>query len=122
MSSAAAAAGVTRDAAVGATQGLSVSKGTARKMVLVATFGLAVVNIYRVRKPNERAPRDVTTYRRLWGTGVVGVMLAVLADFAPQVAGPFAVLVLLGSLTNGGDAALQNALGGSFTGNKAGKT
>lgn len=83
------------------------SPTSARKMVLVAMLGLTVINFYRSRTPES----DVNLFRRLWGTGVLGLMLSVLADFAPTVAGPFALLVLLGSLTNGGDKAIQNALG-----------
>ena len=90
----------TRQAAVGATQGVSVDKATARKMVLVGTFLLIGINIYRSTKGTGTT---VSFYRRMWGTGVVGVMLAVLADFAPQVAGPFVVVVDLAMLTKYGD-------------------
>ena len=83
------------------------SPTSARKMVLVAMLGLTVINFYRSKTPES----DVNLFRRLWGTGVLGLMLSVLADFAPTVAGPFALLVLLGSLTHGGDQAIQNALG-----------
>lgn len=34
-----------------------------------------------------------STYRRLWATGVLAVGLSMLADFAPDIAGPFALLV-----------------------------
>jgi hypothetical protein len=80
-------------------------------MVLVGTFALLAINIYRGRKGET----DIATYKRLWGTGVVGLMLSVLADFAPQIAGPFAVLIVLGSLTKNGDAVFTNALSGKFT-------
>ncbi len=83
------------------------SPTSARKMVLVAMLGLTVINFYRSKTPES----DVNLFRRLGGTGVLGLMLSVLADFAPTVAGPFALLVLLGSLTHGGDQAIQNALG-----------
>jgi hypothetical protein len=42
---------------------------------------------------------------------MLGVMLSVAADFAPSLAGPFAVLVLLGYATSGGDKAIENVLG-----------
>lgn len=83
------------------------SPAAARKLVLVSMLGLLAIAFYRARNPEA----DVNLYRRLWGVGVLGVMLSIVADFAPQVGGPFALLVLLGSLTNGGDRALQNALG-----------
>ena len=97
-------------AAVGATQGVNIDKVTARKMVLVGTFAMLAINIYRSR----RAEGEAQTYKRLWTTGFVGLMLSILADFAPQVAGPFSVLVVLGSLTKHGDEVFSNALSGSF--------
>ena len=78
----------------------------AKQTVLVAMIALIAINLYRVKS-------DGSMYKRLWGTGVVGVFLSILADFAPSIAGPFAVLTVLGSLTNGGDKALQNLLGGA---------
>lgn len=83
------------------------SPAKAKQTVLVSTVALMAISLYRV-KTEEGA-----LYKRLWGTGVIGLFLAVMADFAPSVAGPFAALVVLGSLTNGGDAALQNLLGGA---------
>ena len=47
----------------------------------------------------------------MWATGVVGLMLSLLADFAPTIAGPFAILTVLGSLTSGGDKALASLFG-----------
>ena len=78
----------------------------AKQTVLVSMLALIAINLYRVKS-------DGSMYKRLWGTGVVGVFLSILADFAPAIAGPFAVLTVLGSLTNGGDKALQNLLGGA---------
>lgn len=82
------------------------SPASARKLVLLSILGLSAIAFYRSRRPET----DVNLYRRLWGVGMLGLMLSVLADFAPSVAGPFALLVLLGSLTHGGDVAIQNAL------------
>ena len=76
-----------------------------RKLVLVSMLGLLILNVYRGRQA------DQSLYKRLWGTGVLAFILSVLADFAPTVAGPFGLLVLLGAFTHGGDQALQNALG-----------
>lgn len=83
------------------------SPAKAKQTVLVSTVALMAISLYRV-KTEEGA-----LYKRLWGTGVVGLFLAIMADFAPSVAGPFAALIVLGSLTNGGDKALQNLLGGA---------
>lgn len=83
------------------------SKVQARKMVLVSTFALLLLSVYRDRKTSD--PQG--TFRMAWGVGVVGMFLSLLADFAPQIAGPFAALTVLGSLTNGGEQALAKALG-----------
>ena len=95
----------------GTAAGLSVSKAQARQMVLVGTFALAAINVYKIKQGEPGS----SAYKRLWGTGVVGVALAMVADFAPQIAGPFAVLIVLGSLTKGGDQIIQEILGGKFT-------
>lgn len=39
--------------------------------------------------------REGQTYKSLWAIGLLTLGLAVLADFVPQVAGPFAMLVLV---------------------------
>lgn len=86
------------------------SKVQARKMVLASLFVLALVSLYRDRKGSS-ANGQAGTFRVLWGVGVVGMFLSLLADFLPQIAGPFAGLVALGSLTHGGDAAIAKVLG-----------
>lgn len=80
-------------------------KVQARKLVLVGVIVLALTAVYRSRSS------DTSTFRALWGAGVVGWFLSLLADVTPTIAGPFAVLVALGSLTNGGDKLLSQALG-----------
>lgn len=82
-------------------------KVQARKLVLVGVVVLALTAVYRSRQDGN----DTTTFRALWGVGVVGWFLSLLADVVPTIAGPFAVLVALGSLTNGGDKLLSQALG-----------
>lgn len=77
-------------------------------MVLVSTFALLVLSIYRDRSSSSS---PAGTFRVAWGVGVVGMFLSLLADFVPQIAGPFAALIVLGSLTNGGEQALEKALG-----------
>lgn len=76
-----------------------------RKLVLVSIAVLAIVAVYR-----ERQGEGGSLYKRLWGLGVIGVVLSILSDFVPQITGPFAVLMVLGSLTSGGDKAIQGAL------------
>lgn len=83
------------------------NKVQARKMVLVSVLLLVVIQVYKDKK--SETPQG--TYRRIWAVGVVAIFLSILADFAPQIAGPFAALAVLGSLTNGGEQALQKILG-----------
>lgn len=86
---------------------MTVDKVQARKMVLVSVLLLAVIGVYRDRRRENSAG----TFRVFWATGIVGMFLSLLADFVPTIAGPFAVLTVLGSLTNGGEKALENLLG-----------
>jgi hypothetical protein len=104
--SASSVASSAREATTGSFR-LNPSKVQARKMVLVSIALLAVLSVYRDRKTTT--PQG--TYRTLWGVGVVGMFLSLLADFVPQIAGPFAALIVLGSLTNGGEQALAKVLG-----------
>jgi hypothetical protein len=76
----------------------------AKQAVLVSMLALIAIAVFRGKSTS-------TVFKRIWGTGVLGVALSILADFAPAIAGPFAVLTVLGSLTNGGDTAIQNLLG-----------
>lgn len=80
------------------------SPQTSKQAVLVSMVALLAIAAYR----DKGSP----SYRRVWGVGALGVMLSIVADFAPAVAGPFAVLTVLGSLTNGGERAIDNLLGG----------
>jgi len=76
-----------------------------RKLVLVSVAVILALNVYR----SGREPGSL--YKRLWGTGVLGVALSIVADFAPQVAGPFAMLVALGLFTRHGDEVMQQVTG-----------
>lgn len=82
------------------------SPDTARRLVLVSLISLLVMATYKGSKPGDEG-----TLKRLWGVGVLGIFLSVSADFAPSLAGMFALLVALGYATSGGDAAIQNVLG-----------
>ena len=77
---------------------------TARKLVLLSVMGLLIIATYKGRTGK------VPTSTRLWGTGWLAIMLGVAADVAPQVAGPFALLILAGSITSGGDKVLTDLL------------
>jgi hypothetical protein len=86
---------------------MSPDKVQARKMVLVGLLVLTLITVYKDRRSSDPAG----TFRVFWGVGVVGMFLSLLADFLPQIAGPFAALIALGSLTNGGEQVLERALG-----------
>lgn len=82
-------------------------KVQARKMVLVSALLLAVLAVYRDRK---NGAGDL--FHSLWGVGVFSMLLSLVADFAPTIAGPFALLALLGSLASGGSASIIDKLFG----------
>lgn len=79
----------------------------AKRIVLVSMGLLLAIGFYRAKQGETGG----VTYKRIWGVGVMALLLSMLADFVPSIAAPFAVLVVLGSLTHGGDQALQNVLG-----------
>jgi len=85
---------------------VNVSQTQARRLVLVSLVGLLGLAAYR-----GNLSGDVGLAKRLWGVGALGIMLTLGADLAPALAGPFALLVLIGYATSGGDTAIQNFLG-----------
>lgn len=86
---------------------MSVDKVQARKMVLVSAFLLAAIAVYRDRKDGAS-----DTFHALWGVGVLSLLLSLLADFAPTIAGPFAALTVLGSLASGETSIIEKVFGG----------
>ena len=78
---------------------------TARRFVLVSVTGMLIINAYRGKLGNEPIAK------RLWGTGMLAVLLGFTADLAPPLAGLFAILLLVGTLSESGDKAIQNILG-----------
>lgn len=88
---------------------MSPDKVQARKMVLVSAFLLAGIAVYRDHKAGTS-----DTFHALWGVGVVSLLLSILADFAPTIAGPFAALTVLGSLASG-DASIIDKLFGKVS-------
>jgi hypothetical protein len=86
---------------------VSPDKVQARKMVLVGVLLLAIIAVYR----NHQRANPADTFRVVWAVGVVGLLLSLLADFAPKIAGPFAILTVLGALTENGEKALHSVLG-----------
>jgi hypothetical protein len=100
---------------------VNISPDTARRWVLVSMVLLLVMGTYKGAKPG-----DVGMAKRLWGIGMLGTMLSMAADFVPQLAGPFALLVVMGYATTGGDKAIENVLGkvsgGGSTSGTSGET
>lgn len=85
---------------------MNLSPAQARRWVLLSLVGLLGLAAYRGNLSGDRG-----LGHRLWGVGMLGLMLSAAADFVPQIAGPFALLVLLGYATSGGDKAIENVLG-----------
>jgi hypothetical protein len=75
-------------------------------MVLVSIVLLLGMGVYKSAKPG-----DVGMAKRLWGVGMLGLILSFAADFVPTLAGPFALLIVMGYATDGGDKAIGNVLG-----------
>lgn len=92
-------ASTAREASAGAFAGNQASKVQARKLVLVMVAVLFALNIYHETKGQTK----VGFYKRVWATGFVGLMLAILADFAPGIAGPLALVVVLSQLPEKGN-------------------
>lgn len=81
-------------------------KVQARKMVLVGVLLLAIIGVYRDRSKETKQG----TFRVIWATAVVGLFLSLLADFLPTIAGPFALLIVLGLLSKNGEKTFENIL------------
>lgn len=96
-----------REAVGGSFEGVNVSKVTARKMVLLAVFVLFALNLFH----EQRGDSKYGFYRRIYSTAFVGFFLALVADFAPQIAGPLAVVIVLSQVPRKGNVALQSTIG-----------
>jgi hypothetical protein len=82
---------------------VNIDAATSKRMVLVSSFLLAAMAVYRGKNAGD-------SFKALWGVGVVSMVLSVVADFAPGIAGPFAVLTVMGSFTEKGNNVIQDAL------------
>jgi hypothetical protein len=82
-----------------------VSPTTARQMVLVSllvTGGVVIFDVLR-KGPGVEAGSE---FRVVWSVAVLFLLLAMLADVVPGIAGPLALLILL-AVTIGRGAAVQ---------------
>lgn len=85
---------------------MNITPSTARRWVLLSIVALLGMAAYRGALTGQGG-----FFHRLWGVGMLGLMLSAAADFAPSLAGPFALLVAMGYATSGGDKAIENLLG-----------
>lgn len=80
----------------------------ASRIVLLCGAGMAtfvLIQSSRTQRPSE------ATYKSLWAIGLVTLGLSVFADFVPQIAGPFALLVLI-AMAARNSGALGTVIGG----------
>lgn len=95
--------------------------GTARAKQIVLV-SLLVMSAYAVGRDllHPSSIAKGSTYRQLWAIGALGIALALIADLTPEIAGPFAVLVVLAFVV-GGDKTItkvaQKAIGYDFSAN-----
>jgi hypothetical protein len=83
---------------------------TSRRLALLSLGAMFAVTTIR----HVQGKQPGSTYRRLWATGALAIVLSVLADFAPEVAGPLALLIAMSYLMGAEDTIaewLHGALG-----------
>lgn len=66
---------------------------TSRRLVLLSLGTMFAVTT--IRDVSGKGGASSSTYRRLWATGALTLLLSIVADFAPDVAGPFALLIAM---------------------------
>jgi hypothetical protein len=74
-----------------------VNEAESKRLVLLAAIVIAGAQI---------AKPSLNMFESLWAAGALVIALSAVADVAPQVAGPLALLCALAILTGGGSAAL----------------
>lgn len=74
-----------------------------KRLIVVSMLAAAIVTAAR-----DWTAGEPLTPTRLARVLIGGVMLAVLAEFAPQLAGPLAVLLLTAALLNTGPEVYRN--------------
>lgn len=79
----------------------------ARQLVLVSMLGTGGIVVYDLISHSELSADD--SFRAVWSLGLLFLLLAVLADTVPEIAGPFALLVLL-AVAVGREAALSSII------------
>ncbi len=64
----------------------------ASRVVLISGAGMATFTLVQAKRQGRPSEK---TFKALWAIGLLTLGLAIFADFAPEVAGPFALLVLI---------------------------
>lgn len=73
--------------------------GSGRQMVLVSMVVVAAVVGYDLTRGELKgASGSTSAFRTVWSIGVLFLLLAIMADTVPGIAGPFAGLVALAVL------------------------
>jgi hypothetical protein len=75
----------------------------ARQLVLVSMLGTGAVVVYDLLGHSGTLGPD-ESFRAVWSLALLFLLLAVMADTLPELAGPFALLVLLAVLVGRGQA------------------
>lgn len=90
------------------------TSGQAERMVLVAGGIEAGFVLLRHR----HSPDEGRAYKSLWAIGLLTLGLSIFADFVPEIAGPFALLVLvaMAARQRGDLGAVLGAAGATATG------
>jgi hypothetical protein len=82
-----------------------VSPETARKIVIGGLLVGGAAMVYGGRNQSF-----ATNYRKVWGLILLAIGGAALADFAPQIVGPYMIIVILVMLLSN-----ESSLGGLFS-------
>lgn len=95
---------------VAAVKSPGASTASARRVVLISGAILLAYGVATAKKSDG----STDVFKRVYSAAIVTLVLSLLADFAPQIAGPFAVLIVLGLIaTPQGQAALSKIGAGS---------
>lgn len=78
------------------------NSSTARQLVIISMLGTGGVVAYDIITHNQLSTDQ--TFKAVWSLALLFLLLAMLADVAPELAGPLAGLVLLAVLVGRGAA------------------
>jgi hypothetical protein len=78
-----------------------VNERTAQTIVVVVGVGLFAYTGIRHLLADQSKLKAGGTYRQLWAIAALTLLLTLLADLMPQIAGPFAILVGLAYVSAG---------------------